>query len=107
MKKLLGAALLGASLLGFNVGTASAASTCPFANGAQNFGSNIGTQQLNPANNQGLNNLVQQALGNKSQGVPAKPSTCPAQNVTMPASQQAKAPVLSFNEFPSFVTCFK
>jgi hypothetical protein len=109
MKKLLGAALLGASLLAFNVGSASAASTCPFANEAQNFGGNTGTQQLNPANNQGLNNLVQQALANNnnSKGVPAKQSTCPAQLFNAPASQQAKAPALSFNGFPSFMNCFK
>ncbi|WP_047151464.1 hypothetical protein [Aneurinibacillus tyrosinisolvens] len=109
MKRLLGATLLGASLLVFNVGSASAASTCPFANGAQNFGSNTGTQQLNPANDQGLNNLVQQAFANNNNitGVPAKQSNCPAQLFNAPASQQAKTPAQSFSGFPSFMNCFK
>jgi hypothetical protein len=89
MKKLLAAVtILGASLLTFGAGSASAATTCPFANGAQNFGSNPVTYQLNSANYGDLSNLVQQVLGNNNniKGVPVQQSdstsNCPIQQFT-------------------------
>lgn len=84
MKKLLATVtILGASLLTFGAGSASAATNCPFVNGAQNFGSTPATHQLNSANNGDLNNLVQQVLGNNNKGVPVEQSKsksdCPVQ----------------------------
>ncbi|ERI04722.1 hypothetical protein [Aneurinibacillus aneurinilyticus] len=84
MKKLLATVtILGASLLTFGAGSASAATNCPFVNGAQNFGSTPAAHQLNSANNGDLNNLVQQILGNNNKEVPVKQSNsasnCPIQ----------------------------
>jgi hypothetical protein len=109
MKKLLAAALLGTSLLAINVGSASAATNCPFSNGAQNAASNAGTNPLSLANNNGnLNNFVQQLFGknNNSNGFPAQLSNnpslqfnnCPAQQAQQSSPvQQPAIPVQPFN----------
>jgi hypothetical protein len=98
MKKLLAAAVLGASLLAINVGTASAATNCPFSNGLQNLGSNLGTNQaanqgtsqLNLGNSGNLNNFIQQLLGQNNNGnvSPVQQSNAPVQQSNCPLQQQ-------------------
>jgi hypothetical protein len=94
MKKLLAAALLGASLLAINVGSASAATNCPFSNGLQNFGSNLGTNQgtnqLNLGNSANLNNFVQQLFGQNNNGnvSPLQQFNGPVQQSNCPIQQQ-------------------
>ncbi|WCK56379.1 hypothetical protein PP175_10935 [Aneurinibacillus sp. Ricciae_BoGa-3] len=98
MKKLLAAALLGASLLAINVGSASAATSCPFSNGAQNFAPNVVTSPFSSTNNGNLNNFMQQLFGknNNSNGLPAQLSTTPVQQSNCPL-QQSNFPVAPFN----------
>jgi hypothetical protein len=96
MKKLFAAALLGASLLAINVGSASAATNCPFSNGLQNFASNLGSNQaanpsqFNLGNCGNLNGLLQQVFGQNNNGnvSPLQQSNTPVQKSTCPFQQQ-------------------
>jgi hypothetical protein len=84
LKKLLAAVtILGASLLTFDAGSASAAS-CPFKTGFQNPATNAVAQQPKFANCGQFGNLFQSFFGNNAQTAPAQQFNFPTQQLNLP-----------------------